>query len=70
MILMRGTTMIKTGDMFTNVQSGEVFSVRSVNSSVIILATKDESHSMFVNPNSIESSFVPFVEDEAKRKPK
>ena len=62
--------MIKTGDMFTNVQSGEVFSVRSVNPSVIILGTKDESHSMFVNPNSLESAFVPFVEDEAKKKPK
>ena len=60
--------MIKAGDMFTNVQNGKVFRVRSVNPSVIILATKDESHSMFVNPNSIESSFVPFVEDEAKRK--
>ena len=67
---MRGNTMIKAGDMFKNLQSGEVFRVKSVNPSVIILATKDESHSMFVNPNSIESVFLPFVEDEAKRKPK
>jgi hypothetical protein len=62
--------MIKAGDMFKNVQSGEVFKVRSVNPSVIILATKDESHSMFVNPNRMESVFLPFVEDEAKKKNK
>jgi hypothetical protein len=60
--------MIKAGDMFRNVQSGEVFRVRSVNPSIIILATKDESHSMFVKPNSIESAFVPFIEDEPKTK--
>ena len=59
--------MIKAGDMFKNVQSGEVFKVRSVNPSIIILATKDESHSMFVNPNSMESVFLPFVEDEVKK---
>ena len=62
--------MITTGDVFKNVESGKMFTVKSVNSSLIILATKDESHSMFVNPNSIESLFVPFVEDEAKTKPK
>jgi hypothetical protein len=32
-----------------------MFTVKSVNSRMIILATKDGSHSMFVNPNSIES---------------
>jgi hypothetical protein len=62
--------MITTGDVFKNVESGKMFTVKSVNSNLIILATKDESHSMFVNPNSIESLFVPFVEDEAKTKPK
>ncbi len=62
--------MIKAGDIFKNVQSGEVFKVRSVNPSVIILATKDESHSMFVNPNSMESVFLPFLEDEVKKKDK
>jgi len=56
--------------MFKNVQSGEVFRVRSVNPSIIILATKDESHSMFVNPNSMESVFLPFVEDEVKKNTK
>jgi hypothetical protein len=60
--------MIKAGDMFKNIKSGEVFTVKSVNPSIIILATKDESHSMFVNPNGIESVFLPFVEDEVKRK--
>jgi hypothetical protein len=59
--------MIKAGDMFKNIESGKVFTVKSVNSSIIILSTKDESHSMFVNPNGIESVFLPFVEDEVKR---
>ena len=58
--------MIKAGDLFKNVESGKVFTVKSVNPSMIILATKDGYHSMFVNPNSIESVFVPFVEDEVK----
>ena len=59
--------MIKAGDMFKNIESGKVFTVKSVSPSIIILTTKDESHSMFVNPNSIESLFLPFVEDEVKR---
>ncbi len=62
--------MIKAGDLFKNVQCGKVFKVRSVKPSSIILATKDESHSMFVNPNSMESMFLPFVEDEARKKTK
>jgi hypothetical protein len=62
--------MIKVGDLFKSVKSGEVFRVRSVNPSILILATKDESHSLFVNPNSMESEFLPFEEDEAKKKPK
>ena len=59
--------MIKPGDMFKNIQSGIIFTVKSVDPRTIILGTKDESHSMFVNPNSIESLFLPFVEDEVKR---
>jgi len=59
--------MIKAGDMFKNIQSGKVFSVRSVNSGIIILVTKDKSHSMLVNPNSMESVFLPFVGDEAQK---
>jgi hypothetical protein len=59
--------MIKPGDMFKNIESGKVFTVKSVNPGIIILGTKDESHSMLVNPNSIDSLFLPFVEDEVKR---
>jgi len=59
--------MIKAGDMFKNIESGKVFTVKSVNPNIIILATKDDSHSMLVNPNSIESIFVPILEDEGKR---
>ncbi len=59
--------MIKPGDMFKNIESGKIFKVKSVDSSIILLATKDETHSMFVNPSSIESMFLPFVEDEVKR---
>ena len=59
--------MIKAGDMFKNRESGKVFMVKSVDPSIVILATKDGSHSMFVNPNGIESVFLPFVEDEVKK---
>ena len=59
--------MIKAGDMFKNKESGKEFTVKSVSSSVVILSTKDESHSMLVNPSSIESLFLPFVEDEGKK---
>ena len=62
--------MIKAGDMFKNIESGKIFTVKSVDPRIIILGTKDGFQSMFVNPNSIESVFVPFVEDEVKEKPK
>jgi len=62
--------MIKAGDMFKNIESGKMFIVKSVDPKVIILGTKDGTHSMFVNPNSIESVFVPVVEDEVKDKVK
>jgi hypothetical protein len=62
--------MIKRGDMFKHIESGKKFIVKSVDSRIIILGTKDGSHSMFVNPNSMESVFVPFVEDEVKGGPK
>jgi len=62
--------MIKAGDMFKNIESGKMFTVKSVDPRIIILGTKDGTHSMFVNPNSIESQFVPFVEDEVKDKVK
>jgi hypothetical protein len=60
--------MIKTGDMFKEIKSGETFIVKSFDSRIVILGTKDGFHSMLVNPNSIESVFVPFVEDEVKEK--
>ena len=62
--------MIKAGDVFKNIESGKMFTVKSVDPRIIILGTKDGTHSMFVNPNKMESVFVPFVEGEAKEKPK
>jgi len=60
--------MIKAGDMLQNIQSGEVFRVKTVDSSIVILATRDGSHSMIVNPGKIDSVFLPFVEGEEKKK--
>jgi hypothetical protein len=60
--------MIKAGDMFKEIGSGKMFTVKSVDPRIIILGTKDGSHSMFVNPNSMESVFLPFVEGEVKEK--
>lgn len=62
--------MIKAGDVFKNIESGRIFTVKSVDPRTILLGTKDGFESMFVNPNDIESVFVPIVEDEAKEKPK
>jgi len=62
--------MIKKGDMFKDIESGKIFTVKSVDPRSIILGTKDETHSMFVNPNNMESVFVPIIEDELKEKPK
>ena len=60
--------MIKTGDMFKNKESGKIFTVKSVDPRTVILGTKDGFQSMFVNPNGMESVFVPIVEDEPKEK--
>jgi hypothetical protein len=62
--------MVKAGDMFKEIKSGKIFTVKSVDPNTVLLGTKDETHSMFVNPNSMESVFVPFVESEVKGKPK
>jgi hypothetical protein len=62
--------MIKAGDMFKNIESGKMFTVKSVDPRIIILGTKDGTHSVFVNPNSIESAFVPVIEDDVKDKVK
>jgi hypothetical protein len=64
----KGNTMIKVGDMFKNIESGIIFTVKSVDPRTIILGTKDGFQSMFVNPNDIESQFVPIIEDEVKGK--
>ncbi|HUL36662.1 MAG TPA: hypothetical protein VLW47_03185 [Thermodesulfobacteriota bacterium] len=66
----KGNTMIKAGDMFKNIESGRIFTVKSVDPRIILLGTKDGFQSMFVNPNNMESLFLPFVEGEAKEKPK
>jgi hypothetical protein len=60
--------MIKAGDMFKNIESGIIFTVKSSDPRTIILGTKDGFHSMFVNPNSIESLFALIIEDEVKKK--
>ncbi len=60
--------MIKTGDMFKNIESGKIFTVKNVDPRTIILGTKDGFQSMFVNPNSMESVFVPFIEGAVKEK--
>lgn len=56
--------------MFKHIQNGKIFKVKSVDPLTIILGTKDGTHSMIVNPDSIESAFVPFVEDQAMEKSK
>jgi hypothetical protein len=60
--------MIKAGDMFKNIESGKIFTVKSVDPRTIILGTNDGFQSMFVNPNNMESVFVSIVEDEVKGK--
>ncbi len=62
--------MIKAGDMFKNIESGKIFIVKSVDPRTIILGTKDGFQSMFVNPNNMESVFVPLVEDGLKEESK
>jgi len=64
----RGKIMIKAGDMFKNIENGMIFKVKSADPRIIILGTKDGFQSMFVNPNSMESVFVPFAEDEVNEK--
>ena len=63
---MGGTIVIKTGDTLKDIKSGKTFIVKTVDPKIIILGTRDGTHSMFVNPNDIESMFLPFLEDESK----
>ena len=60
--------MIKAGDTFKNIKNGTIFTVKSADPRTILLGTKDGCQSVFVNPNNIESEFVPFIEDETKGK--
>jgi hypothetical protein len=69
MIPKKGNAMIKAGDTFKNIESGKIFTVKSVDPRTIILGTKDGFQSMFVSPNNMESVFLPFVEGEVKEKP-
>ena len=62
--------MIKQGDKFTNIKSGEVFTVRSIKSDTVILITKDNFHSIIINQKGIDATFMPFVEKEEKMVPK
>ncbi|NWG03269.1 MAG: hypothetical protein HXY44_10490 [Syntrophaceae bacterium] len=62
--------MIKVGDMFKNIETRKIFTVKSADPRTIILGTKDGFQSMFVNPNDMDSVFLPLVEDEDKEKPK
>ena len=62
--------MIKEGDKFTNINSGEVVTVRSIDSNTVILSTKDNFHSFLINPKGIDSAFMPFIEKEAIPKSK
>jgi hypothetical protein len=54
--------------MFKNIESGIIFTVKSVDPRTILLGTKDGFQSMFVNPNNMESVFVPFIGAEVKGK--
>ena len=62
--------MIKKGDTFKNIESGKIFTVKSADPRTILLGTKDGFQSMFVNPNNMESVFLPFAEGEVEEKPK
>jgi hypothetical protein len=61
---------MKKGDMFTSIKSGEVFTVTSIRSDMVILATKGNFHSVITNLNNMDSTFVPYEEPEKTVKPK
>jgi hypothetical protein len=62
--------MIKAGDVFKNKENGRLFIVKSADSNIILLGTKDRTHSMFVKPGNMESEFSPVEEGEADEKTK
>ena len=49
-------------------RSLEAFDFKGPKPRTIILGKKDRFQSILVNPNNMESVFLPFVEDEVKRK--
>ncbi len=59
--------MIKKGDVFKNMESGQMFTVKSIDPGIVIFGTKDGFHSKFVHPNQIESLFLPVVEEEVNK---
>ncbi len=61
--------MANVGDVLRNMESGEVFIVKSITPNTILLTTKDGYHTKFVRPEEIDSAFEPFSEEEAKKKP-
>jgi hypothetical protein len=62
--------MMKKGDMFTSIKSGEVFIVTSIQSDTVILSTKGNFHSVITTLNSMDSTFIPYEEAERTEKPK
>jgi len=62
--------MIKEGDTFKNIKSGEVFRVRSIKSDTIILTTKGDFHSIITSRMDMDSTFMPFIETDAAPKSK
>jgi hypothetical protein len=49
--------MINAGNMFKNIKSGKIFTVKSVDPRSIILGTMDGTHSMLVNPGFFMLAF-------------
>jgi hypothetical protein len=62
--------MVKKGDMFTNIKSGEVYTVTSIRSDMVILSTKGNFHSIITSLGTMDATFTPFEEAEKPVKPK
>jgi len=67
-ILVVAQGQAKANDALSRSISPILVQYKSVDPRTIILGTKDGFQSMFVNPNNMESVFVPVVEDEVKGK--
>jgi hypothetical protein len=66
----RRSVMVKKGDMFTNIKSGEVYTVTSIRSDMVILSTKGNFHSIITSLGTMDATFTPFEEAEKPVKPK